>query len=218
MATITAAQVQELRQTTGAGMVECKKALTECEGDMEKAKDLLRKKGLATASKKSGRIAAEGQVHAYIHGGGRVGVLLEVNIETDFAARTEDFKELVHEIALHICASSPQYVTRDEVPPQVIEREKGIYAEQLRLEGKPEKAWEKIMEGKVKKFYSENCLMDQPYAFETKITITDMVNNVTAKIGEKISVRRFVRWELGEGLEKRVYDLAKEVAAEMGPK
>jgi len=215
MGNITAAMVQEIRQVTGAGMVECKKALTECDGDMEKAKDLLRKKGLATASKKSGRIAAEGQVHAYIHGGGRIGVLIEVNIETDFAARTEDFKALVHEISLHICASSPTYVTRDEVPQQVIEREKGIYSEQLRIEGKPEKAWDKIMEGKVKKFYGDVCLMDQPYAFDNKITITDMVNNVTSKIGEKISVRRFVRWELGEGLEKRVYDLAKEVAAEM---
>ncbi len=215
MANITAAMVQELRQITGAGMVECKKALTEVEGDMEKAKDLLRKKGLATANKKAGRIAAEGQVHAYIHGGGRVGVLLEVNIETDFAARTEDFKELVHEIALHICASSPTYVTREEVPQDVIDRENEIYADQLRNENKPEKAWPKIMEGKLNKFFSENCLLDQPYAFENKITIKDMVNNVTAKIGEKISVRRFVRWELGEGLEKRVYDLAKEVAAEM---
>lgn len=215
MANITAAMVQELRQITGAGMVECKKALTEVEGDMEKAKDLLRKKGLATANKKAGRIAAEGQVHAYIHGGGRVGVLLEVNIETDFAARTEDFKELVHEIALHICASSPTYVTREEVPQAVIDRENEIYADQLRNENKPEKAWPKIMEGKLNKFFSENCLLDQPYAFENKITIKDMVNNVTAKIGEKISVRRFVRWELGEGLEKRVYDLAKEVAAEM---
>jgi elongation factor Ts len=215
MANITAAMVQELRQITGAGMVECKKALTECEGDVEKAKDLLRKKGLATANKKAGRIAAEGQVHAYIHGGGRVGVLLEVNIETDFAARTDDFKELVHEIALHICASSPTYVTREEVPQAVIDRENEIYADQLRNENKPEKAWPKIMEGKLNKFFSENCLLDQPYAFENKITIKDMVNNVTAKIGEKISVRRFVRWELGEGLEKRVYDLAKEVAAEM---
>ena len=215
MANITAAMVQELRQMTGAGMVECKKALTECDGEMEKAKDLLRKKGLATASKKSGRIAAEGQVHAYIHGGGRIGVLLEVNIETDFAARTEDFKDLVHQIALHIAAFSPQYVTREEVPPQVLDREREIYNEQLRNEGKPEKVIEKIVEGKVNKFYSEVCLMDQPFAFDTKITITDMVNNVVAKIGEKISVRRFVRWELGEGLEKRVYDLAKEVAAEM---
>lgn len=215
MANITAAMVQELRQITGAGMVECKKALTECDGDMEKAKDYLRKKGLATASKKAGRIAAEGMVHAYIHGGGRIGVLLEVNIETDFAARTDDFKDLVHQIALHIAAFSPQYVRREEVPPEVIAHEREIYIEQLRNEGKPDKVIEKIVEGKINKFYSEVCLMDQPFAFDTKITITDMVNNVTAKIGEKISVRRFVRWELGEGLEKRVYDLAKDVAAEM---
>ncbi len=215
MANITAAMVQELRQVTGAGMVDCKKALAECDGDMEKAKDYLRKKGLATASKKAGRIAAEGMVHAYIHGGGRIGVLLEVNIETDFAARTEDFRDLVHQIALHIAAFSPQYVRREEVPAEVIAHEREIYIEQLRNEGKPDKVIEKIVEGKINKFYSEVCLMDQPFAFDTKITITDMVNNVTAKIGEKISVRRFVRWELGEGLEKRVYDLAKDVAAEM---
>lgn len=215
MANITAAMVQELRQITGAGMMECKKALAECDGDMEKAKDYLRKKGLATASKKAGRIAAEGMVHAYIHGGGRIGVLLEVNIETDFAARTDDFKDLVHQIALHIAAFSPQYVRREEVPPEVIAHEREIYIEQLRNEGKPDKVIEKIVEGKINKFYSEVCLMDQPFAFDTKITITDMVNNVTAKIGEKISVRRFVRWELGEGLEKRVYDLAKDVASEM---
>ena len=215
MATITAAMVQELRQMTSAGMVECKKALTECEGDMEKAKELLRKKGLATASKKAGRIAAEGQVHSYIHGGGRIGVLAEVNVETDFAARTEDFKDLVHQICLHIAAFSPQYVTREEIPPTVIEKEREIYTEQLRNEGKPPQVIEKIVDGKIKKFYSEVCLMDQPFAFDTKITITDMVNDVTAKIGEKVTVRRFVRWELGEGLEKRVYDLAKEVAAEM---
>ena len=208
----TAKDVMELRGRTGAGMMDCKKALTATEGDMEKAIDFLREKGLAAAAKKQSRIAAEGVVDSYIHMGGKVGVLLEVNCETDFVAKTDDFKELVHDIALQIAASAPEYVSRDEVRADHLDHEKEILAAQARNEGKPEKIIEKMVQGRVDKFYKEVCLLEQPFVKNPDITIEQLVNEKIAKIGEKISVRRFVRYKMGEGLEKKVNDLAAEVA------
>ena len=208
----TAKDVMELRGRTGAGMMDCKKALTATEGDMEKAIDFLREKGLAAAAKKQSRIAAEGIVDSYIHLGGKVGVLLEVNCETDFVAKTDDFKELVHDIALQIAASAPEYVSRDEVRADHLEHEKEILAAQARNEGKPEKIIEKMVQGRVDKFYKEVCLLEQPFVKNPDITIEQLVNEKVAKIGEKISVRRFARFKMGEGLEKKVNDLAAEVA------
>ncbi len=221
MANITAQMVKELRERTGAGILDCKKALQETDGDMDKAVELLRKKGLAAAAKKAGRIAAEGLVHAYIHGGdginGRIGVLVEVNCETDFAANTTEFKEFVHKVALQIAANSPQYLTREDIPEDVIAKEREIRMAKLREEGKPDNIVEKIVEGQLNKWFAEICLMEMPYIFsdDGKTTIEDMAKEVTAKIGEKVSVRRFVRYELGEGLEKRSDDLAAEVAKEI---
>ncbi|MBU1221807.1 translation elongation factor Ts [Myxococcota bacterium] len=215
MANITSEMVKELRQSTGAGMMDCKKALTECEGDMEKAKEYLRKKGLAAVAKKTGRIAAEGRINTYIHGEGKIGVMIEVNCETDFAAKTDDFKELVHQLSLQIAASNPTYIVAEEIPADLVAKEKEIHAAQLRDQKKPDAIIDKIVEGKLSKWHQEICLMNQPFIFEEKQSVDDLVKNVSAKIGEKISVRRFARWELGEGLEKRVYDLASEVAAEM---
>ncbi|MBN2724395.1 MAG: translation elongation factor Ts [Deltaproteobacteria bacterium] len=215
MANITSAMVKELRQATGAGMMDCKKALAECDADMEKAKEFLRKKGLAAVAKKSGRIAAEGRLHTYIHGEGKIGVILEVNCETDFAAKTEDFKDLVHQISLQIAANNPSYITPDEIPAAIIDKEKEIHVAQLKNEGKPDKIIDKIVEGKISKWYQDVCLLHQPYIFEEKQTVEDLMKSVSAKIGEKITVRRFERWELGEGLEKRVYDLAKEIESEL---
>ena len=208
----TAQDVMELRGRTGAGMMDCKKALTATEGDMEKAIDLLREKGLAAAAKKQSRIAAEGIVDSYVHMGGRVGVLLEVNCETDFVAKTDEFKELVHDIALQIVASAPEYVRREEVKADHLEHEKEILAAQARNEGKPEKIIEKMVQGRVDKFYKEVCLLEQPFVKNPDITVEQLVNEKIAKIGEKISVRRFVRYKMGDGLEKKVNDLAAEVA------
>jgi elongation factor Ts len=208
----TAKDVMELRGRTGAGMMDCKKALTATEGDMEKAIDFLREKGLAAAAKKQSRIAAEGIVDSYVHMGGRVGVLLEVNCETDFVAKTDEFKELVHDIALQIVASAPEYVRREEVQAEHLEHEKEILAAQARNEGKPEKIIEKMVQGRVDKFYKEVCLLEQPFVKNPDITIEQLVNEKIAKIGEKISVRRFVRYKMGDGLEKKVNDLAAEVA------
>jgi elongation factor Ts len=208
----TAKDVMELRGRTGAGMMDCKKALTATDGDMEKAIDFLREKGLAAAAKKQSRIAAEGIVDSYIHMGGKVGVLLEVNCETDFVAKTDDFKELVHDIALQIAASAPEYVSRDEVRTDHLDHEKEILAAQARNEGKPEKIIEKMVEGRVAKFYKEVCLLEQPFVKNPDMTIEQLINEKIAKIGEKISVRRFVRYKMGEGLEKKVNDLAAEVA------
>ena len=208
----TAKDVMELRGRTGAGMMDCKKALTATDGDMEKAIDFLREKGLAAAAKKQSRIAAEGIVDSYIHMGGKVGVMLEVNCETDFVAKTDDFKELVHDIALQIVASAPEYVSRDEVRADHLEHEKEILAAQARNEGKPEKIIEKMVQGRVDKFYKEVCLLEQPFVKNPDITIEQLVNEKIAKIGEKISVRRFVRYKMGDGLEKKVNDLAAEVA------
>jgi elongation factor Ts len=208
----TAKDVMDLRGRTGAGMMDCKKALTATEGDMEKAIDYLREKGLAAAAKKQSRIAAEGIVDSYVHMGGKVGVLLEVNCETDFVAKTDEFKELVHDIALQIVASAPEYVRREEVRVDHLEHEQEILAAQARNEGKPEKIIEKMVQGRVDKFYKEVCLLEQPFVKNPDITIEQLVNEKIAKIGEKISVRRFVRYKMGDGLEKKVNDLAAEVA------
>ncbi|MDI3540507.1 MAG: elongation factor Ts [Thermosediminibacterales bacterium] len=200
---ITAAQVKELRERTGAGMMDCKKALVETKGDIEKAIEYLREKGLAAAAKKAGRITAEGIVDAYIHGGGRIGVLVEVNCETDFVARTEEFRQLVKDIAMQIAASNPKYITRDEVPEEVVNKEKEILRAQALNEGKPEHIVDKMVEGRLEKFFNEICLLEQPFIKDPDITVEDMIKEHIATIGENISVRRFARYEMGEGLEKR---------------
>ena len=211
----TANDVMTLRQRTGAGMMDCKKALTETNGDMEKAVDYLREKGIAKAAKKAGRIAAEGIVDSYIHMGGKVGVLLEVNCETDFVARGEQFKELVHDIALQIAAANPSYVTVEEVPADVIEKEKEILRAQAIEEGKPEKIIEKMVEGRIKTFYDENCLVCQKFVKDPSKTIEQLVVEATATIGEKIAIRRFARFEMGEGLQKKSENLADAVAEQV---
>ncbi|HQD39618.1 MAG TPA: translation elongation factor Ts [Bacillota bacterium] len=212
---ITAQMVKELRERTGAGMMDCKKALTETGGDIEKAIEYLREKGLAAAAKKAGRIAAEGLVDSYIHPGGRVGVLVEVNCETDFVAKTEDFQNLVKDIAMQIAAAKPEYVRREEIPADVLEKEKAIYRAQALEEGKPEKIVDRIVEGRLEKYYKEVCLLEQPFIKDPDKDVQTIVNEAIAKIGENISVRRFARFERGEGLEKRQNDLAAEVAAQL---
>ena len=211
----TAQDVKTLRERTGAGMMDCKKAMVETDGDMEKAIELLREKGLAAAAKKAGRIAAEGVVDSYIHMGGRIGVLVEVNCETDFVAKTDDFRNLVHDVALQIAAANPTYVNPEDVPAAVLEAEKEILRAQALNEGKPEKIVEKMVEGRIKKYYEDNCLMNQRFVKDPDVTIGQLVTEKTAKIGEKISIRRFVRFEMGEGLEKRQDNFADEVAAQM---
>ncbi len=213
---ITAAQVNELRKVTGAGLMDCKKALTETGGDHEKAVDYLRKKGLAAASKKAGRAATEGLVGSYIHAGGKIGVLVEVNCETDFVARNENFQAFVKDIAMHIAAAAPQYVRREEVPADVVEREKDIYRAKARETGKPENIIEKIIEGQVNKFYADICLLEQPYVKDSDKSVQQFLNETIAAIGENISVRRFTRYALGEGLAKKETDFAAEVAAAAG--
>ncbi|MHB1653926.1 MAG: translation elongation factor Ts [Desulfitobacteriaceae bacterium] len=215
MAEISAAMVKELRERTGAGMMDCKKALAQCDGDMEKAIDSLREKGLSAAAKKEGRVAAEGIVESYIHGGGRIGVLLEVNCETDFVARGEDFKSFVRDVAMHIAAANPQYLVKEEVPGEIVQHEKDILRAQALNEGKPEKIIEKMVEGRIEKFYKEVCLMEQAFVKDTDKTIRDLLLEKTAKIGERIVIRRFTRYELGEGLAKRQDDFASEVMKEM---
>lgn len=211
----TAQDVVTLRTKTGAGMLDCKKALAACDGDMEKAIDFLREKGIASAQKKQGRIAAEGVVESYIHMGGKIGVLVELNCETDFVARGEEFHNLAHDIALQIAAQKPLYVSREEVPEEVLEKEKAILAEQARNEGKPEKIIEKMVEGRIIKYYEDFCLLDQKFVKDPEKTIGQLVIEATAKIGEKITVRRFTRYEMGEGLEKRSNDFEAEVNAQM---
>jgi elongation factor Ts len=196
--TITAEQVRELRERTGAGMMECKKALAETGGDFEKAVDFLRKAGIAKADKKGDRATREGLVHAYIHPGGRVGVLIEVNCETDFVARTEDFQGLIKDLAMQAAAAGADYVRREEVPADRLAREKDIIAAQLAHEGKPANIIEKIVEGKLNKFYSEVCLLEQPFIKDDKVVVGDLVKQVTAKLGENIVVRRFARFRLGQ--------------------
>jgi elongation factor Ts len=211
---ISASLVKELREKTGAGMMDCKKALTETNGDMEKAIEYLREKGLAAAAKKAGRIAAEGIVESYIHGGGRIGVLVEVNCETDFVAKTDEFRQMVKDIAMQIAASRPEYVRREEVPAEVIEKEKEILRAQALNEGKPAHIVDKMVEGRIEKFFKEVCLLEQPFVKNPDQTVQELVNEKIAKIGENISVRRFVRYEMGEGLEKRKDDFAAEVLAQ----
>jgi len=198
--TITTAQIKELRERTGAGIMDCKKALEKAQGNLEKAIDELRKKGLAKAKKRAGRTAKEGLVHAYIHAGGKIGVLVEVNCETDFVARTEAFQNFVKEIAMQIAAVNPLVVNKEELSPKIIEREKEIYHQQAIASGKPEKIIDRIVEGKLQKFFEEACLIEQPYIRDPSIKIKDLLNELVAKTGEKIVVRRFVRFQLGEKL------------------
>ena len=195
---ITADQVKQLRDKTGAGMMDCKAALTEAGGDMDKAVELLRKKGLASAAKRAGRAAKDGIIGHYIHMGGKVGVLVEVNCETDFVARTDDFQALAKELAMHIAAMSPQYVKREDIPAEVLEKEKEIYRAQFADQKKPAHVVEKIIEGKLESFYAQVCLMDQPSVRDPNISIKQMVVNAAAKTGENVTVSRFVRFKLGE--------------------
>lgn len=212
---VNAKMVKELRDKSGVGIMDCKKALVECGGDIDKAMVFLREKGLAKAAKKSGRIAAEGVVTSYIHGNGRIGVLLEVNIETDFAAQSDMFQAYVKNLAMQITATKPEYVRADEVPAEIIENEKNILRAQALNEGKPEKIIEKMVEGRINKFYKNVCLMDQPYIKDTDKTITQYTTEIISQIGENISVRRFARFEMGEGIEKRKENLAEEVAKQI---
>lgn len=210
---ITAEMVKSLRERTGAGMMDCKKALVETNGDIEKAVDFLREKGLAAASKKAGRVATEGMVESYIHAGGRIGVLVEVNCETDFVAMTDGFKILVRDIAMHIAAANPLYITREEVPAEIIAHEREILKAQAMNEGKPENIAEKMVEGRVEKYYKDNCLMDQIFVKDNDLTIAELIKASIAKMGENISIRRYARYNLGEGLEKKEDDFAAEVMA-----
>jgi elongation factor Ts len=209
---ISAKDVKVLRDRTQAGFGDCKKALDATDGDMEKAVEWLRKKGLSEASKKAGRVAAEGLVHSYIHAGGKIGVLVEVNCETDFVARGEDFQEFVKDVAMHVAAADPKYLDREEVPPAEVDKEREIFKEQVLAEGKPEKIVDKIVEGKLGKWYGEICLMEQAWVKEPKMTIEDLRTEVVRKTGENVRVRRFVRFALGEGIEKKQENLAEEVA------
>ena len=212
----TAQDVAKLRAQTGAGMMECKKALTDANGDFEKAITLLRERGLKAVDKKQGRIASEGLVSSYIHMGGRIGVLVEVNCETDFVAKSDAFQELVRDIAMQIAAANPKYVREEEVDPAELEKEKEILRAQAINEGKPAAIVDRMVEGRVKKYYEDVCLMNQAFVKDSSKTIKDVLTEATLKIGEKISIRRFVRYELGEGMEKRVDDLAAEVAKQTG--
>ncbi len=196
---ISAAAVKELREKTGAGMMDCKKALTEAGGDTTKAEEWLRQKGLSAAAKKAGRVASEGAVGSYVHLGGKIGVLVEINCETDFVARNEVFQQFVKDVAMHIAASAPLFLKREDVPSDVVEKEKAIYREQLREQGKPEKVWDKILEGKLDKFYKDVCLVDQPFVKDPDKSIQQLTTDMVAKIGENIQIRRFTRYQLGEG-------------------
>ena len=218
MAEISAAAVKELREKTGAGMMDCKKALTEAGGDFGKAEDFLRTKGLASAARKAGRLASEGAVGSYVHMGGKIGVLVEVNSETDFVARTEPFQALVKDIAMHIAASAPQYVRREEVPAEVVAKEMEIAKAQAREQKKPDAIIEKIAQGKVDKFFKEVCLLEQPFVKDDKKSVQEMMNEQVGKIGENVQIRRFSRFVLGEGLEKKSENYAEEVAKVAGLK
>ncbi|HEX3480387.1 MAG TPA: translation elongation factor Ts [Kofleriaceae bacterium] len=216
MAEVTATLIKDLRERTGAGMADCKKALTEAGGDMDKAIDYLRTKGLAKAAKKAGREATEGAVVSYIHGGGRIGVLVEVNCETDFVARNEDFQAFTREVALQIAAMNPQFVRRDEVSQDVIDREREVLVAKAKETGKPEPVVQKMVDGQITKWLKEICLLDQTWVKDGDKTIDQVQQELIAKIGENIKVRRFVRFELGEGLEKKKDDFAAEVAKQAG--
>lgn len=209
---VTAKMVAELRAKTGAGMMDAKAALQAAEGDFERAEEELRKKGLAKAGKKAGRVAAEGAVHSYIHSGGKIGVLVEVNSETDFVARGDDFQAFVKDVAMHIAASNPRYVRRDEVPSDVAAKERNFLAEQARDSGKPEQIIDKMVQGRLDKFFQEICLLEQSFIKDPDKSIADLQNEIVAKVGEKIDIRRFARFELGEGIQKKNEDFAAEVA------
>ncbi len=213
---ISAAQVKELRGMTGAGILDCRKALQENDGNVEAAVDWLRAKGVAKAAKKADRAATEGQVFSYIHAGGKLGVLVEVNCETDFVAKGDDFTAFVKDIAMHIAAASPQWVAEADVPADVVAREKAVFIQQAVEAGKPEHIAEKMVVGKLKKFFKENCLLQQEFVKDEDLTIKELVTNFVAKSGENVKVRRFIRWKLGEGLEKKADDFAAEVAAMAG--
>jgi len=213
---ITAQMVKQLRERTGAGMLDCKKALGETNGDIEAAIDFLRKKGLAAAAKKAGRVTAEGAVGSYIHGGGKIGVLIEINCETDFVARTEQFQELVRDIAMHIAAAEPRAVRREEVTAADLDRERAIFRDQALASGKPANIVDKIVDGKIEKYFSEFVLLEQPFVKNPDLTVGQLISEMVAKIGENIQVRRFTRFKLGEGIEKRQDDFAAEVLAQAG--
>ena len=213
---VTPQMVKELRERTGAGMMDCKNALLEANGEIEQAIDVLRKKGLASAAKKAGRVTAEGAVGSYIHAGGKIGVLVEINCETDFVARTDEFQELVRDIAMHIAAADPRFVRREEVTEDVLARERAVQREKTLAEGKPEKVVDKIVEGRMEKFFAEQVLLEQPFVKDPDKTVQDLVNEKVAKIGENVRVRRFSRFKLGEGIEKKSDDFAAEVAAQVG--
>jgi len=198
MSGITASMVKELREKTGVGMMDCKKALADCDGDMDKAVDFLRKKGLATAQKRAGREMSEGTIQSYIHMGGKIGVMVEVNCESDFVAKNEDFQEFARSIAMHIAATNPVSITQEEVPKEVVDKEMEIYIAQAKEMGKPENIAEKISEGKLQKFFKENCLMNQAYVRDPDKTVADLLNEQIAKIGENITIKRFARFQLGE--------------------
>ena len=210
---ITATQVRELRDKCGAPMMDCKQALIEAKGDMEQAMVLLRKKGIATAAKKAARVTSEGSVASYIHAGGKIGVLVEVNCESDFVARTEDFKELVHDIAMHIAASDPKFIRKEDVTPEAYEKEKDIYRAQAKATGKPDNVVEKIVEGKMAKFYEEVCLYEQPFIKDQAITVSQLIASKIGKLGENISVRRFARFKVGDAN----WTIAQTKASESAP-
>ena len=220
MAEISMSAVKDLREKTGAGMVDCKNALVEADGDVEKAVELLRKKGMATADKKSGRVTAEGAVGSYIHMGGKVGVMVEINCESDFVSRGEEFQQLVKDVAMHIAASDPKYLRREEVPADVLDKEREILRDQLKNDtknaNKPADVIDKIIEGRVNKYYEENVLLDQAFVKDPSKTIGELVSEKIASIKENITVRRYTRYKMGEGIEKRVDDFAEEVAALAG--
>ncbi len=199
---ITSTMVKELRDKTGAGIMDCKEALNDSVGDFEKAIDYLRKKGMSAATKRSSKAAKDGVIASYIHMGGRIGVLVEVNCETDFVAKTDDFQLLAKDLTMHVAAANPLYVKPEDIPPDIIEREKEIYRSQALAEKKPEKIWEKIIEGKLKKYYEDVCLLNQKFIKDTDITVETLLNNMIAKTGENIVIRRFVRFQLGEELKK----------------
>lgn len=220
MAEITASAVKSLREKTGAGMVDCKNALVEAGGNEAEAIEILRKKGMATADKKAGRVTAEGAVGSYIHMGGKVGVLVEVNCESDFVARGEEFQQLVKDVAMHIAATAPNYLNRQEVPSDILDKEREILMEQLKNDpknaSKPEDVLQKIIEGRLNKYYEENVLLDQPFVKDPSKTVGDLVTEKIASIKENISVRRFTRYKMGEGIEKKQDDFASEVASMVG--
>ncbi len=212
---INASDIKDLRAKTGAGMQDCQKALQACDGDMEKAVAYLREKGIASVAKKASRIAGEGIVGSYIHMGGKIGVLVEINCETDFVAKSNEFNQLVKDVAMQIAAARPEFVRIEDVPAENLEKEKEILIAQAKNEGKPQNIAEKMVEGRIKKYYKDVCLMEQDFVKDPSKTISDLITEATLKIGEKITIRRFVRYEMGEGLEKRKDNFAEEVMNQM---